>query len=148
MKLRWPRRVYGERIGLAINGELSAVPSRFEPAVYGSEVRPIIDFDAGRIYAALNPIIATDLHGALAGHPQLEPAAKLAVHVRAKVSLGVELYGGFGPIDDLGSEHVTRLFGVVDASGSWWDVNLGGGYSWGEMDHAVAKVIFGMHPRH
>jgi hypothetical protein len=30
LKARWPRRVMSDRIGLALNGEISAVPSRFE----------------------------------------------------------------------------------------------------------------------
>jgi hypothetical protein len=30
------------------------------------------------------------------------------------------------PVDDLGSERVTRLLGVVDLAGSWWDLDLGG----------------------
>src|SRR5262249_805631 len=79
LKLRQPHRAWDDRIGLAINGEISAVPSRFEPQVWGSEVRPIIDLTAGRLYAAFNPNLTMDLRGAVAGHPQLEPAAKLAV---------------------------------------------------------------------
>ena len=48
LKLRRPHRMWDDRIGLAINGELSAVPSRFEPQVWGSEIRPILDVMAGR----------------------------------------------------------------------------------------------------
>jgi hypothetical protein len=151
LKLRRPQRAWDDRIGLAINGELSAVPSRFEPQVWGGEVRPIIDLTAGRLYAALNPILAFELQGDVAGHPQLEPAAKLEVKVRDKaaidVAIGGEAYGSFGPLDDLGSEHASRLLAVVDVSGTWWDVNLGGGYGWGAADHVIAKIIVGIHPR-
>lgn len=147
LKLRRPQRVWGDRVGLAINGELSAVPARFEPDVWGGEVRPIIDLTAGRLYAALNPILSVELQGDVAGHPQLEPAAKIAVRLGPEVAVGVEAYGAFGPIDDLGSEHASRLLGVVDLTGAWWDVNLGGGYGWGATDHVVAKLIFGIHPR-
>ena len=148
LKLRRPHRVWDDRIGLAINGEISAVPARFEPQVWGSEIRPIIDLWAGRLYAAVNPILAIDLQGELAGHPQFEPAAKVAVKLAAPVALGVEAYGAFGPVDDLGSEHASRVLGVVDLTGGWWDLNLGGGYGWGSPDHVVAKLIFGVHPRH
>jgi hypothetical protein len=146
LKLRRPDRVWGDRIGLALNGELSAVPSRFEPDVWGSELRPIADLRAGRFYASINPILATDLRGSLAGHPQLEPAVKVAVRVRDAAAIGLEGYGGFGPIDDLGSEHATRAFAVVDLTGRWWDLDVGAGYGWGSTDHVVAKVIFGIHP--
>jgi hypothetical protein len=146
LKLRRPHRAWGDRVGLAINGELSAVPSRFEPEVWGGEIRPIIDITEGRLYAALNPILAVELQGDLAGHPQLEPAAKIAVKLIGSVAIGAEAYGAFGPLDDLGSEHASRLLGVVDMSGDWWDVNLGGGYGWGSTDHVVVKLIVGIHP--
>lgn len=148
MKLRWPRRVWDDRIGLAINFELSVVPARFEPNVYGSEIRPIADLRVGRLYAAVNPIGGTDLGGTYAGRPQLEPAAKLAVVATDRVMVGVEGYGAFGPVDALGEdERVERAFGVVDVRGGTWDLNAGVGVSHGNGDHPVAKLIFGVHPR-
>jgi hypothetical protein len=59
LKVRWPERVWCGRIGLALNGELSDVPARFEPNVWGSELRPIVDLIVGRIYAAVNPDLLT-----------------------------------------------------------------------------------------
>ncbi len=144
-KLRWPRRVWSERLGLAINFELSAVPSRFEANVWGSEVRPVVDVRVGRLYAAVNPIVATDLGGSLAGHPQLEPAAKLAAVIGERGMAGVEGYGGFGPVDALDSG-VVRAFAVVDYRGTWWDLNAGLGISHGSGDHPIGKLIFGLHP--
>jgi hypothetical protein len=146
LKLRRPGRLWADRVGLAINAELSAVPARFEPEVWGGEVRPIIDVTAGRLYAAFNPILAVELQGDAAGHPRLEPAAKLTVRLATAIAVGVEAYGAFGPIDDPGSEHASRLFGVIDLTGGWWDVNLGAGYGWGSTEHVVAKVIVGIHP--
>jgi hypothetical protein len=146
LKLRRPGRVWQDRIGLAINGELSVIPSRFEPQVWGSEIRPILDLTTGALYASINPILTVDLRGELAGHPQFEPCAKFAVKLRETVAIGAEAYGAFGPLDDLGSEHATRLLAVVDLTGDWWDLNLGVGYGWGSPDHAVAKLILGLHP--
>jgi hypothetical protein len=148
LKLRRPHRVWEDRIGLAINGELSAVPSRFEPQVWGGEIRPIIDLTVGPVYAAFNPILSVELRGDVAGHPQLEPVAKLTAKLATDIAVGVEAYGAFGPVDDLGSEHASRLLGVVDVTGGWWDVNVGGGYGWGSTDHVVAKLIVGIHPAH
>ena len=147
LKLRRPQRAWNDRIGLAINGELSAVPSRFEPEVWGGEIRPILDLTAGALYASINPILAFALRGEFAGHPQLEPAAKLTFKLSDAAAIGAEAYGAFGPIDDLGSEHASRVFGVLDVSGAWWDLNLGVGYGWGSTDHVVAKLIVGLHPR-
>ncbi|MDB4952988.1 MAG: hypothetical protein JWO36_557 [Myxococcales bacterium] len=147
LKLRWPRRLANDRIGLAINGELATIPARFEINRWGSEVRPIIDLAIGRLYVAANPIIAIDLRGDVAGHPLIEPALKVAIHATDAVSLGVETYGAFGPIDDLGSEHVTSALAVLDVIGSWWDLDLGAGYSWSTPDHTMIKLIVGIHPR-
>ncbi len=147
-KLRWPRRVWNDRLGLAVNGEISAVPSRYEAQVWGSELRPVIDLDVGRVYASVNPIVTFDLAGSLAGHPQLEPAAKLAVRANDAVMIGVEAYGAFGPVDDLGSEHVTRVLAAIDVRGAWWDLNAGAGPEWGAPDRGVVKIIVGIHPRH
>lgn len=148
LKVRRPCRSWHDRIGFAINAEVSAVPSRFEPNVWGSEIRPIADLLAGRWYAAVNPILAIDLRGDLAGHPQLEPAAKLAFRPREGLALGGEAYGAFGPLDHLGSEHVLSAYAVVDLAGSWWDLDAGAGYAWDTNDHAVVKLIFGVHPRY
>lgn len=147
LKLRQPERAWGGRLGLAINGELSAVPSRFEAEVWGGEIRPVLDLTEGPLYASINPILAFALRGDIAGHPEFEPAAKLTVKLAETIAVGGEVYGAFGPLDDLGSERSSRAFGVVDLVGSWWDLNLGAGYGWGSSDHVVAKLIVGIHPR-
>jgi len=146
LKVRWPRRVWRDRVGLAVNFEISDIPARFEPDVWGSEVRPIADLRVGRIYAAVNPIVSTDLAGTLAGRPQFEPAAKLGISVARSLMLGFEWYGGFGPFDAFGSTAVDRSFVTLDVDGGWWDLDFGIGANWGSPDHPIAKLIFGMHP--
>jgi hypothetical protein len=145
LKLRLRDKLWHGRLGLAINGELSGVPARFEPQVWGSELRPIADVQIGRWYAAVNPIVTTDLAGALAGHPQLEPAAKVAVRASPALALGVEAYAAFGPIDALGSEHAETVLAVLDWTSAHVDVNLGAGPTWGGDDRAIVKVIVGVH---
>jgi hypothetical protein len=146
-KLRWPERLWCERIGLAVNFELSDVPPQFEPNQWGSEIRPIAELRESWLYAAVNPILSTDLAGRLAGRPQFEPAAKLSAIVRDDLTIGAQAYGAFGPVDSLGEEDVERLYAVVDVSGSWWDLNVGVGAARGNGDHPVGKLIFGAHPR-
>jgi len=144
-KVQRPGRLWHDRIGLALNAEVSGVPARFEPVVWGTEVRPIADLQIGRWYASVNPILATDLRGPLAGHPQLEPAAKLTVEATSGLALGVEAYGSFGPLDDLGTEHVETLLGVIDVTAAHLDLNVGAGPSWGGADRVIVKAIVGIH---
>ena len=146
MKVRLPRRFWDGRIGLAVNGELSVIPSQFDPGIYGSELRPIADLRVGRFYGSVNPILAIDLGGDLAGHPQFEPCAKIAVLVTESIGLGIEGYGSFGPLDDLGSESVERGFATFDYKGHSFDVDFGVGLTHGSPDHPAFKLIFGMHP--
>jgi hypothetical protein len=150
-KVRVPRALAG-RIGLALNAELSYVPERYEAAVWGSELRPVIDVRAGRFYAALNPILAIDLAGGLAGHPQFEPAAKVAVEVGAGLSVGAEYYGGIGALDAPlpWSKQTHRLMAALDfehhlRGGAEIAVNLGAGYNLpGTGDRWVVKAIVGI----
>ncbi len=135
-KLRAPERYWHGRIGLAINFELSAVPSRFESNVWGSEVRPVADIRAGWFYGSINPIVGTDLAGANAGHPQFEPAAKAGVYV-GRTLLGVEGYA---------SSDVDRAFATIDIIAKKWDLDFGIGVDHGGNDHPIAKLIFGVHP--
>lgn len=146
LKARMPHRYWNDRIGLALNGELSIVPARFEANVYGSELRPVVELRDGHFYASVNPIIGTDLDGTLAGHPQFEPCAKLAYFWSPAFGLGVEGYGAFGPIDDLGSEQVERGFVTFDYVGRTFDLNVGVGLTHGIGDHPIGKLIFGIHP--
>jgi hypothetical protein len=146
LKARLPDKLWLGRVGLAVNGEIAAVPARFEANVWGSEIRPIIDLTIGRFYASVNPILDIDLQGELAGHPQLQPAAKVAVRMVGTLSIGAEWYAAFGPLDDLGAEHFERILAAADWSSSWIDLNLGAGHGWGTDDRWVVKMIVGVHP--
>jgi hypothetical protein len=145
-KVRVPERYWDDRVGLALNGELSIIPERYEPNVWGSELRPIIDLTAGRLYVSVNPIVTVALGGDRPGHPALEPAAKVAVRLVGTLAVGAEWYGAFGPIDDLGSESFSRLLGALDWTGRWMDLNLGAGYASGTADRWVVKMILALHP--
>jgi hypothetical protein len=148
-KAKWPEKLFGGVVGLALNVELSRVPASYEANVWGTEVRPIIDARAGALYASVNPIVATDLQGPLAGHPQFEPAVKLAVFVAPQLALGAEYYAALGPVDAFlhASEQNHRLYGVLDLVTDYVDLNLGLGRGLGTAEPWVAKAIFGFHAK-
>jgi hypothetical protein len=145
-KMKLPGKVFGV-VGIALNTELSLVPAAYEGNRWGSELRPIVDVRLGALYASLNPILATDLAGALAGHPQLEPAAKLGWFVLEALSLGAEYYGGFGrleaPLPAAEQDH--HLYGALDLTSDYLDVNFGVGRGLGAGEPWVMKGIIGLH---
>lgn len=145
-KLRLDEKLAGH-IGLAVNFEISNVPRQFEPNMWGSEIRPIIDGRWGIFYASLNPIVGIDLNGPDAGLPQFQPAAKLAFDVIRSLALGVEYYGAFGPITHTLplSESTNRLFAALDFTSDYFDLNFGVGYGFTGTEKWLVKAILGFH---
>lgn len=146
-KARLPHRYAG--FGFALNAEVSRLPDAYD-ANWGSELRPVIDLHAGRLYAAINPIVSIDLSGELAGHPQLEPCARLLVDVGAGVDLGAEYYAALGPVDRLlgPADQAHRVFVVGERE---WDLgrvklgaHLGAGYGFAASERWIVKAIFGV----
>jgi hypothetical protein len=147
-KAKWPDKFFGGTVGLAVNGELSRLPARYELGKWGSELRPIVDARVGPVYASVNPIVSIDLGGPLAGHLQLHPAAKLAFFATPAVSLGTEYYGGYGPVDAPApaAEQSHKLYAVIDLALDYLDLNFGLGHGLGAADPWTAKAIVGIHP--
>jgi hypothetical protein len=147
-KAKWPEKLFGV-VGLAINTEVSSIPVAYEANHWGTEIRPIVDARLGLFYASVNPILSTDLEGPDAGHPQFEPAAKLGLFLLPGFSLGAEYYGGFGPIDSPlpASERDQHLFGALDFTSDYFDLNFGVGRRFDQGAPWVAKAILGFHPR-
>jgi hypothetical protein len=147
-KLRLPRRFAG--FGFALNFELSEVPETYEANRYGSEVRPVVDVRWRRVYASVNPIVALDFAGALAGRPQLQPAAKVAIEAGAGLAVGVEYYGALGAIGLFASPAAQShtLYGVLDGNFAVGGVpialNAGAGYDFTGVDRWVVKAILGV----
>jgi hypothetical protein len=145
-KLRLDEKL-GGHVGLAINFEISNVPRQFEPNVWGSEIRPIIDGRWGILYASLNPIVDIDLNGPDSGLPQFQPAAKIAFDVIHSLALGLEYYGAFGPITHTLplSESTNRLFAALDFTSDYFDLNVGIGYGLSGPEKWIVKAILGFH---
>ena len=145
-KFRLPDKL-GGHVGLAVNVEISDIPRRFEPPVWGSEVRPIADGRWGPFYASVNPILSIDFTGADAGIPQFQPAAKVAFDVVGSVALGAEYYGAFGKVTSFLplSESTNRLFAVLDFTSDHFDLNFGVGYGFTGPEQWLVKMILGFH---
>jgi hypothetical protein len=142
-KARVPRRLGHGLVGLALNGELSAIPRAYEAARFGGELRPIADLRWRRLYASVNPILAFDFFGPEAGHPQLEPAATVLVSLVGDWQVGVEYYAALGPIDRPlpAAEQVHRLFVVTTLGYEWFALNVGAGYGLAAGEKWIVKSI-------
>jgi hypothetical protein len=143
LKTRIPRKLAHGLVGLALNGELSAVPRRFEETGLGGELRPIVDVAWKRLYAAVNPILGFDFFGADAGHPQMEPAATVLVAFTEGWAMGAEYYAALGPIDRPlpAAAQVHRLFVVSTVAYKWFGVHVGAGYGFVAGEKWIAKAI-------
>ncbi len=150
LKLRWPERLLGGRLGLALNQEIGFSSRSYEAAVGEWELRPIIDFREGWFYASFNPMFGVELGGDDAGTFDFEPALKVSVSPLSWLAIGPEYYSGLGPLFSLApvSQQNHWLFGAVDLSINTrrlsWDINMAVGHGLIGPDDWMAKVIVGV----
>jgi hypothetical protein len=147
MKARTRKWLDG-RVGLALNVEVSALPKAYEPQVYGSELRPVADFRSGRLYASVNPILSFAWTGPNAGRPTFEPAAKVGMVLTRRLMVGPEYYGAWGTFGSATSNPplVHFVYGTLDFTSAWFDLNFGVGYAFNAPERWSVKAILGFHP--
>jgi hypothetical protein len=85
-------------IQIALNAELSLLPKIYDPAELGGELRPILEWHPGDFVLDLNPILSFDWRGPDAGIPHFEPAVSARYEIGGLIALGLEYYGGIGPL--------------------------------------------------
>lgn len=150
LKLRWPTRLGGGLVGLALNQEVGVMAPEYEASRFAWEIRPVIDLRWRWFYASVNPILSVPLRGAEAGHVEFEPAVKLAFSPRPWLALGAEYYAGLGPLFTFSAVPDQRhwLFAAVDLSGETravsWAVNLAVGHGLVGPEDWLFKVIVGI----
>lgn len=133
---------------LGMNFEVGALPRLFEADRYGAELRPIVAWEARYLHVALNPNVEVSFAGeGLRDGPELSPAAAAYVRIPDIAEVGVEYYGGLGPMKHLpelaAQEHY--LFGAGNLFAlEGWELNagVGAGLTPGS-DDLIAKVIVG-----
>jgi hypothetical protein len=146
-KVRWPERLWGV-LGLSLNQELSATPTKYEADEFGWELRPIIDVDWKRLYFAVNPIVEIPLAGSTAFQPEFDPGVKASVRVVSFLAVGVEYLAAIGRIASPSplAEQSHRLFGALDfdwrSGRQLFELNVGVGYDFTGTEKWVGKLIF------
>jgi hypothetical protein len=127
-KLARPYRA-GDPVFLAVNFELSDVPTEFEESRWGGELRPIIGTEQGRWFLSVNPILGWGFSGPSgSATPDFEPAAKLRWDTRRGYGLGFEYYAGLGPVNGFSpaQRQEQYLYAAFDLLGSQ-ELNIGVG---------------------
>jgi len=129
-----------------VNLELSRIPVKFEPSRWGTELRPIAGWRAGRWLAIVNPILTWSLSGDERNEaPDFEPAAKLEFDTRHGFGLGAEYYAGLGRIDRMPrtaeQEHV--LYAVFDLLNRAieWNLGVGRGLTPATNDWTIKTIV-------
>ena len=135
-------------VGLSLSVEFGYQSLNYSPDSWNLELRPIIDKQWGKFYAAFNPTLGIALKGVdNDATPVFEPNIKTSYNFFSKASLGLEYYGSLGAINQFekAADQSHALYLVYDMVGNKdWELNIGPG--WGltqATDGFVFKVLVG-----
>lgn len=135
-------------VGLSLSNEIGYQRPLFFPDTWTWEIRPIIDKEWKRWYAAFNPTLARSLHGPDKDKGSIfAPNAKVSYTINKTVQAGLEYYAAVGPIAGFNvfREQQHQFFPVVDLNlGPDWEFNFGVGIgATSGTDHLLVKMILG-----
>jgi hypothetical protein len=135
-------------VGAGLSAEVGYQRRDFSADSWNIELRPIIDKQFGRWYASFNPTLDRALRTeGPSRRVEFSPNATLTCDATHKVNLGLEYYGGLGPIGRFApvSQQQHQLFGVTNLNvGADWEVNFGYGVALTDAgDRRLVKLILG-----
>jgi len=135
-------------VGASLSMEVGVQDRKYSTDTWSVELRPIIDKQLGAWYVSLNPTLEHGLRGETSAEGfEFAPNAVVNRDVTRKVNLGVEYYGGMGPIRGVAprNQQAHQLFGVVNLDmGPEWEFNAGYGVGLtAPTEKRMIKVIFG-----
>jgi hypothetical protein len=135
-------------VGVSLSQEFGYQRREFSVDTWTWEIRPIVDWQAGRWYVAFNPAIDRALTGADAGQGfSFSPNALVSFAATPRVTTALEYYGGFGPLNGFAplAQTEQQLYPAVDLNlGPGWEFNLGLGIGLTPAtDRLLLKMIVG-----
>lgn len=137
-------REEGARFFWGLNAELGNSARRISESAMSMELRPIFGYRGPLWLFSFNPILDADLSAGVSKEPKFEPALKVARKTGEHVHLGMEYYGGYGPMHHLlpAGEREHYVYGVLDLEIKGFDLNFGIGRGFNDAtDKLVAKAI-------
>ena len=135
-------------VGLSFSAELGLQKSVYATDNWSLELRPIIDKQWNKFYAAFNPTFSVSLVSDFNSKvPVFQPNAKVSYSFFKKANLGIEYYGATGYVNETQpiNNQAHAVYFVYDMVGSVdWELNFGVGLGLTEAtDKLVGKVILG-----
>lgn len=135
-------------VGASLSMEVGYQDRAYSTDTWSLELRPIIDKQLGAWYVSLNPTLEHGLRGETSAEGfEFSPNAVVNRDITRKVNVGVEYYGGMGPIRSLAprAEQEHQLFGVMNLDmGTDWELNAGYGVGLtAPTEKRMVKVILG-----
>lgn len=135
-------------VGVSISSEMGWVRPIYSADTWTLELRPIVDKKVGKWYLAFNPALEKSFRGPSEKLGwEFAPGGKFSYDLTKRAAVGVEYYGGLGPIGNFDplAEQQQQIVPSVDLDlGPHWEFNLGAG--WGatrSTDHFLLKMIVG-----
>ncbi|SRR5581483_237355 len=140
-KWHWP-------VGLSLSTEFGYVGPNFSADTWTWEIRPIVDKKINRWYLAFNPTLEKSFRGPAQQRGfEFAPNAKFSFDVTKRATLGLEYYGGLGPIGNFDPlrEQEHQIMPAIDLDfGPQWEFNFGVGVgATRSTDHLLVKMILG-----
>lgn len=124
------------------NFEFSFNAKRWDTKGFTSEIRPIIGWHLRPLDIIINPIVDTACDGF--GNLEFVPATRVAYNFKSGWAAAAEEYDDFGPLHGFlpGSEQVHQIYGVVDRTWKWLDIEGGVGIGMTDSsDRLTLKLI-------
>ncbi len=135
-------------VGVSLSTEVGYVRPNFSADTWTWEIRPIVDKKAGKWYWAFNPSLEKSFRGPAASRGfEFAPNVKFSYDLFKRAAVGVEYYGGLGPIGNFDPlrEQAQQIVPAIDFDfGPKWEVNFGVGVGvTRSTDHLFIKTIVG-----
>jgi hypothetical protein len=130
------RFVYG------VNVEFSYNARYWDTERFTSEIRPIVGWHFDQVDLIFNPILDTQYDGFK--NLIFAPSMRVAYNRSSRVAFAVEEYADYGALHDFapGSEQSHQIFGVVNHSGGFMDIEAGVGFGLTDgSDKVTLKLI-------
>ncbi len=110
------------------NFEFSINAKQWDTKRITSEVRPIVGWHLQQWDVIVNPILDTSYDGL--GNLDFAPCMRVAYNVSKSWALAAENYSDFGPLSNLygANQRGSQVYGVVNHTGGWVDVEAGIGF--------------------